>query len=420
MSNKIMTWCGSVMTFAFDGINDISKAGKKRFIACVLVAGLIAIVMANSSYAAIRVGSIDFGFTGISFAAGTNQYNANPLDLDGDTNSDINFTIYHGGVGTPNNDLFAIQNLNSAMLFTSHSGYTGDATIPVRSFNIGDLITGAAPTSYLASSMPFGSTLTTDGSGINTFNATEKYLGLRTSAGHLGWLEVQITPVGDELGVNIIDYGFDDSGVSIPAGAGASSSEPNINISTTLYDFGNVSVGTTSTPNTFTVSNTGNADLTIKTITLTGSDASEFAIQNDYCSAQIIPPSGNCTIDAVFAPTSLGAKSANLSIPSDDPDTPILTVPLSGIGIVNIGTISGFVTDSSHNPAQNVRVLFWKNGVKTEVKTDVNGWYIFTGLADGKYNIVARMNSGPKTKAKAKIKQSKLWGLNEYINLILP
>jgi len=111
--------------------------------------------------------------------------------------------------------------------------------------------------------------------------------------------------------------------------------QPDISVSPASNDFGNVDAdaGDTSAPQTFTVSNTGfMADLDIGTITLTGTDASEFAIQNDTCSGQSIAPAGSCTLDAVFSPASVGAKSANLSIPSNDPDTPTLDVPLSGTG----------------------------------------------------------------------------------------
>ncbi len=88
------------------------------------------------------------------------------------------------------------------------------------------------------------------------------------------------------------------------------------------------------------------------------------------------------------------------------------------LGVPIRGTISGFVNDFNNIPIPDARVLFLKNGVKTEVKTDVNGWYIFTGLIDDTYNIVAR-KLGMKDTRKAIIKRSKKWGLNEYINLVL-
>jgi len=58
-----------------------------------------------------------------------------------------------------------------------------------------------------------------------------------------------------------------------------------------------------------------------------------FTIQNDNCSGQTISSSSLCTIDLAFLPASKGTMSAELTIPSDDPDTPELNVPLSGEGI---------------------------------------------------------------------------------------
>ena len=108
---------------------------------------------------------------------------------------------------------------------------------------------------------------------------------------------------------------------------------PNISVTPTSYNFGNVNVGSSSAPQTFTVSNTGTGDLIIGTISFAGTDASQFGKQSDNCSGQTLAPSSNCTVQAVFKPTSAGTKSANLSIPSNDPDTPTLNVSLSGTGV---------------------------------------------------------------------------------------
>ena len=106
---------------------------------------------------------------------------------------------------------------------------------------------------------------------------------------------------------------------------------PFIESNPTFSDFSEVEVGSDSTK-TFTVSNTGTEDLEIETITIEGTDSSQFTTQNDNCSAQTIAPSGSGTIDVVFSPTSEGLKSANLKIPSNDLDTPTLSVPLIGEG----------------------------------------------------------------------------------------
>ena len=107
---------------------------------------------------------------------------------------------------------------------------------------------------------------------------------------------------------------------------------PDISASPVNKDFGEIITGNSSTPQIFTVSNTGTDDLVIGALSLTGTAASEFSIQNDTCSGKTLTPSGDCTVEALFSPATDGAKSANLSIPSNDPDTPTLNVLLSGTG----------------------------------------------------------------------------------------
>jgi len=111
-------------------------------------------------------------------------------------------------------------------------------------------------------------------------------------------------------------------------------------------------VNTTSSAQTITVSNTGNATLTISSVSLGGTDASQYA-QTNTCSS--VAAGSSCTISVTFTPTSSGSKSASVSIAhsaSGDPTivslggtgaaTPVVTVnpaTLSFIGAV--GTTSG-------------------------------------------------------------------------------
>ena len=108
--------------------------------------------------------------------------------------------------------------------------------------------------------------------------------------------------------------------------------EPDISVNPTSKNFGNVNVGSSSPAQTFTVSNDGTADLVVGTITRTGSGAGHFAIQNDLASGQTIAPTNSLTLEVVFSPTSTGTKTAQLSIPSNDPDEDPLTIPLYGTG----------------------------------------------------------------------------------------
>jgi hypothetical protein len=81
----------------------------------------------------------------------------------------------------------------------------------------------------------------------------------------------------------------------------------------------------------FTIVNTGNLDLNIGTINLTGANAAEFSITSDNCSSQVITPTNTCTVELVFAPNTTGGKNANLIIPSNAPET--LEIAIVGGGL---------------------------------------------------------------------------------------
>ncbi len=83
---------------------------------------------------------------------------------------------------------------------------------------------------------------------------------------------------------------------------------------------------------TFIVSNSGNADLHVSKLLITGKDSADFSVQNDRCTGQIIPATRSDNFDIVFSPMSAGEKSAMLEVYSDDPDTPAVKIPLNGVG----------------------------------------------------------------------------------------
>jgi bacillopeptidase F len=99
------------------------------------------------------------------------------------------------------------------------------------------------------------------------------------------------------------------------------------------YDFGTTKIGRISSSKIVTITNQGTTGLVIGTISITGSDSSEFRISVDTCSEKAIGSLSTCKIEVVFSPSSKGVKSADLSVPSNDPDTPTLDVSLSGAGV---------------------------------------------------------------------------------------
>jgi hypothetical protein len=80
---------------------------------------------------------------------------------------------------------------------------------------------------------------------------------------------------------------------------------------------------------TLTLSNTGTANLTLSTISV--SDATNsFSLSANPCSGTTLMPSQNCNVTLEFAPIASGTYSGKVLILSNDPDLPTATVNLSG------------------------------------------------------------------------------------------
>ena len=116
---------------------------------------------------------------------------------------------------------------------------------------------------------------------------------------------------------------------------------------------------------TIMITNTGSVGLSINAIGIGGADPSDFIIDsgNDTCSNKTLLPSESCTLDVVFLPLSAGAKSANLSIPSNDPNMPVWAVPLAGTGTVIVNPKStikanGLTGSVNVKRGKNVTVTF--------------------------------------------------------------
>ena len=98
----------------------------------------------------------------------------------------------------------------------------------------------------------------------------------------------------------------------------------------TSLNFGPQKVGTTSAAQTIKLTNVAaSGNLLISSITLTGTNAGDFARTHD-CPASLAP-SQSCTISVTFKPTAVGSRSASVSVTDNGGGSP-QTVPLSGTG----------------------------------------------------------------------------------------
>ncbi|MEQ1802398.1 MAG: choice-of-anchor D domain-containing protein [Gammaproteobacteria bacterium] len=159
--------------------------------------------------------------------------------------------------------------------------------------------------------------------------------------------QVQFAPAAVGLVSDTLDIPSDDpdtatvtvtvngTGTPIPAPnvAVTDSVAPNSDLS---VPFGTITVGGSSTQ-TVTVTNSGNAALLVGAVASANPLAAPFTIANDTCSNQSIAALATCSFQVQFAPVAAGVVNDALDIPSNDADTPSVTVAVSGTGTVSMG-----------------------------------------------------------------------------------
>lgn len=162
-----------------------------------------------------------------------------------------------------------------------------------------------------------------------------------------------LDPVGAKSATLSIAYaGGAGSPITVPlAGTVTVVGHPEISLSRASIPFGNQNVGTPSAAQTVIVTNTGGAPLTVTGADLSGTGATSFAVTNG-CAAPVpaAPGPGNtCTISVRFNPVSNGAKTATLTILSDDTTRPSVTVALTGTGVSPVISMTPTGTQASPN-----------------------------------------------------------------------
>ncbi len=114
------------------------------------------------------------------------------------------------------------------------------------------------------------------------------------------------------------------------SGTGVAPAAPQAVLTPTSAAFGNQTVGTTSAAQTVTLSNPGNATLTITGISLAGMNPGNFA-QTNTCGSSLAA-AASCTISVTFTPASAASFSATVSVADNATGSP-QTAALSGTGV---------------------------------------------------------------------------------------
>ena len=97
-------------------------------------------------------------------------------------------------------------------------------------------------------------------------------------------------------------------------------------------DFPDIATGASTAPISITVTNSGGAPLHISSVSVTGTNPTDFGIASNTCTAGAIPVNATCTVAVTFTPTGTGERQANLQFTDDASSSPQI-LALGGNGL---------------------------------------------------------------------------------------
>jgi len=142
--------------------------------------------------------------------------------------------------------------------------------------------------------------------------------------------------VPDGLGADAADLAVSSSDpdqpiITVPFTGSGVNGIPNIEVLPGSVDFGTVTIGTRRSAQVM-IRNTGSSDLTVSSLTVTGS--TDFRTNTDLVPPFVVRPGRTEWVQVDFIPSAATRMTATLDIASDDPDPgqSLVMVPLEGIG----------------------------------------------------------------------------------------
>ena len=209
--------------------------------------------------------------------------------------------------------------------------------------------------------------------------------------------------VSDDADEGTVPVSLDGNGVTPPP------NDPDINVTPTSIDFGNVTTGS-SDDQTFTIENNGTQDLNVTAVSSTNGTFTVSGIAPPVT----ITPGNSHVVTVTFSPAADGVQSGSIDITSDDPDEALVSVAVDGEGTsvaavayrINSGggdytTVGGdlFVADKAYTAGDfgysgNIRSFTFTNPVANtdddplyqDMNFNVNMSYLFD-LDNGDYDV---------------------------------
>jgi hypothetical protein len=217
------------------------------------------------------------------------------------------------------------------------------------SANVG--ATAATQTVTVAASLKAGNAIS--GMTVSTsgdFTRTGGTCGTAVAVGTTCTVIVSFTPTaaGARTGTLSISHANTVTPVAIAlAGTGVAVAAPMASLSPTTLTLASTAIGNTSAAQSVTLSNTGNAALTVSALTL--SNSADFVISGGSCSAGgSVAAGSSCTVSLAFHPAAgaLGTRSGSLAIAHNAAGSPG-SVALSGSATAALAPVASMTTSLS-------------------------------------------------------------------------
>jgi hypothetical protein len=180
--------------------------------------------------------------------------------------------------------------------------------------------------------------LTLVGANASDFAVSGNGCSAAVAAGQTCTISLTFTPSAAGSRVATLQIPSDASNGTQSVGLSGIGIAPAASVSPTSLAYGNQLQGSTSAAQTVTVTNTGSAPLHVGAISLAGTNANNFAISSNGCSAAVAAAQ-TCAIGVTFTPSAMGSRVGTLQIPSDATNG-TLSVSLSGTGIAAVAAIA--------------------------------------------------------------------------------
>ncbi|MFZ3216971.1 MAG: choice-of-anchor D domain-containing protein [Candidatus Acidiferrales bacterium] len=335
------------------GINFTDSAPGSPQVLSMVATGVATASNLNASPGSVAFGNVAVGSTGQQTITLTNTGNASatisgisasgtgfsatglttPLTLTANQTTTFAAKFAPTTAGNATGSIVISDNANNptVSIALSGAGVQGALSANPSSINFGSLLVGASGSvNVTLSNSGTASVAISQGSALGTgFSISGLSVPLTLTAGQTTTFAAKFSPTaaGSATGSVSIISNAPGSPLVIALSGSVTAAQPQLTISPASVVFGSVSVGSSGTK-TVTLTNAGNATLTVTQATPAGSGFS----MTGASLPMTITAGNSASFSAVFAPSATGAASGSIAVTSNAPGSPA-TITLTGTGI---------------------------------------------------------------------------------------